>query len=401
MKNNYQTQTISNLNKSNNFGNQVTFQQSALGNTSISGGPAKLQEKGMKSKIEKLSDQIQELRKNLNSEDQLLENMDKLNQKNHTVLSSQINALRKAFNMLADVVMEEIETVKVDMFQELQDQNMVLEDRVKQLENRIVQTEQEQNDKLNYQQVEQIVEMKFRSYEKEQQQQTQYFEQLAVQLKDENNLFLEKLKVIISNNSNRIDILAKERQNMQQQINELKVNTVDFQEKVALQEDVKFQLTENNKKFIDFQKEFVAFKNDLQNELQSIVSKQSEIFSQKQMQNHLENDRIFQQLIERNKDIEIQIEKNAFENEKLQSEMQDGFKELAMIYKDSAKQIINDFERSIKEIHTDNKFCLKKLNQVEDFLNQTRDEVFQIINQQEVSVTKKFDILTRSFMKIK
>ncbi|KAL4470244.1 hypothetical protein ABPG74_011855 [Tetrahymena malaccensis] len=401
MKNNYQTQTISNLNKSNNFGNQVTFQQSVLGNTSINGVPAKLQEKGMKNKIEKLSNQIQELRKNLNSEDQLLENMDKLNQKNHTVLSSQINALRKAFNMLADVVMEEIETVKVDMFQELQDQNTVLEDRVKELENRIVQNEQEQNEKLNYQQVEQIVDMKFRSYEKEQQQQTHYFEQLAVQLKDENNLFLEKLKVIISNNSNRIDILAKERQNMQQQINELKVNTVDFQEKVALQEDVKFQLTENNKKFIDFQKEFVAFKNDLQNELQSIVSKQSEIFSQKQMQNHLENDRIFQQLIERNKDIEIQIEKNAFENEKLQSEMQDGFKELAMIYKDSAKQIINDFERSIKEIHTDNKFCLKKLNQVEDFLNQTRDEVFQIINQQEVSVTKKFDILTRSFMKIK
>ncbi|KAL4502344.1 hypothetical protein ABPG72_011931 [Tetrahymena utriculariae] len=401
MKSNYQTQTISNLNKSNNIGNQVTFQQNALGNTSINGGPAKLQEKGMKNKIEKLSNQIQELRKNLNSDDQLLENMDKLNQKNHTVLSSQINALRKAFNMLADVVMEEIETVKVDMFQELQDQNMILEDRVKELENRIVQSEQEQNEKLNYQQVEQIVDMKFRSYEKEQQQQTHYFEQLAVQLKDENNLFLEKLKVIISNNSNRIDILAKERQSMQQQINELKVNTVDFQEKVALQEDFKFQLTENNKKFIDFQKEFAAFKNDLQNELQSIVSKQSEIFSQKQMQNHLENDRIFQQLIERNKDIEIQIEKNAFDNEKLQSEMQDGFKELAMIYKDSAKQIINDFERSIKEIHTDNKFCLKKLNQVEDYLNQTRDDVFQIINQQEVSVTKKFDILTRSFMKIK
>lgn len=58
------------------------------------------------------------------------------------------------------------------------------------------------------------------------------------ELRDENNLFFEKIKVIISNNTSRVDIITRERGAMQEQINEIKDTTVEYLGKVALQKDL-------------------------------------------------------------------------------------------------------------------------------------------------------------------
>lgn len=56
--------------------------------------------------------------------------------------------------------------------------------------------------------------------------------------------------------------------------------------------------------------------------------------------------------------------------------MKEGFKELALMYKDSSVQIITDFDKSIRDSNNDNQNSLKKFNQIEKFVKETHDELF-------------------------
>jgi len=74
---------------------------------------------------------------NVANEDSHLENLEKASSKNYNILSQQIGALRKAFNTLADVVMEELDSVKNDVVRGLEESNHELLAKVAELEEKI------------------------------------------------------------------------------------------------------------------------------------------------------------------------------------------------------------------------------------------------------------------------
>lgn len=72
----------------------------------------------MRERIVRLNDAVNDLRTNVEVEQIQTEKLEKITSQHYNLVDTQIKALRKAFNTLADVVMEELDTIKTEVFKD-------------------------------------------------------------------------------------------------------------------------------------------------------------------------------------------------------------------------------------------------------------------------------------------
>src|SRR5687768_11997911 len=81
--------------------------------------------KDVKDRVVRLNQIVNELQMTVAKDEHHYEILEKETSRNYSQLAQNIKSLKKAFNTLTDVVMEEIDSIKLDIQKDIQDSNLL------------------------------------------------------------------------------------------------------------------------------------------------------------------------------------------------------------------------------------------------------------------------------------
>jgi len=359
----------------------------------------------VRERLVRLTETVNELRTNVETEAQNQDSLEKVSSKNYTLMNTQIKALRKAFNTLADVIMEELDSIKGEVFRDFQDSNSSIYRKLDELSSQVARLENEkQNQKSQMNAVEQVLTEKIKVLERKGTENYENIQAVAENSKDDQRELYEKLTVAIRNNTTRLDQLESENEELRTELNDLKNKTnndtssiKELYHKIAhIDDEYKHQTQELANKLADSKTQTGNLRESLKGEIQNIVKAQGD-FTRRIEEIHTRTH-------ERAQADEVASQKRFAELEDLvnqiQQEFQDNVQELAKIHKESSTQIIVDFEKAITSINNDNKILYKKFGVIEGSLGKTREELGTMIADHEHTVSRKNENFNRAIFDI-
>jgi hypothetical protein len=170
--------------------------------TAASTSKIQLPNDAVREKIIRLNETVNEIKLNQIHEEKHFEQLEKVSSKHYNTLQNHIKALRKAFNTLTDIVTEEIDAVKDEVYRELQESNSVLNRKVEDLTKVVRNNQAEEHEKRVRQfAADQELRDKVKLLEKKLEDQGQFFQNMIEGTRDDSKVIFEKLKVVVNDHS--------------------------------------------------------------------------------------------------------------------------------------------------------------------------------------------------------
>jgi len=355
----------------------------------------------MQERVVRLSEAVNELKLNVQTDLSQQEYLEKISSKNYTTLNTQIGALKKAFNTLADVMMEELDSIKSDIYKEVQESNEEVIRRVDEIAQRmhIVQGER-QEDKLSKTTLEQDLKERVRIAEQSLDHHRQSLVQLFDQNKQDNKLLFEKLKILVNNNSNQLEVVGKDNEKIHATLTELRtkgnLNNSSINEAnkklVEVEEAIKLQYHELSNRIQENKTQTNNFREALRVDIQNILKNQTELRERIETIGLKLNERLDSSDVwakQKFREVDTALSQ-------IQDDLQGNFQELAKIHKDSSNQIILDFEKAITSCNNETKILFKKINYLETAVQKNREELGSMLSEHEHVVSRKNEHINKA-----
>jgi len=359
----------------------------------------------MRERIVRLTETVNELRTNVETEVQNQDNLEKVSSKNYTLMNTQIKALRKAFNTLADVIMEELDAIKSDVSRDFQDANASIYRKLDELAAQVNGIHGEkQAQRAQAQGVEQELRERIEALERKQEESELNLQAVVEGTKEDQRVLQDKLTNAIRTNSSKIEQLTQENENMNIVLNELKKESNDgsngikdlFHKVSEVEDELKHNTHELANKLGDTRNQVVSLRETLKGDINNTAKAQTELTRRVEEVNTRISEKVHaDQLAAQQRFSEVEDLVN-----QVQHEFQDNVQELAKIHKESSTQIIVDFEKAITSINNDNKVLYKKFAVMEGSLGNTREELGSMINDHEHTVSRKNETLNRAIFEM-
>jgi len=359
----------------------------------------------MRERIVRLTETVNELRTNVETEVQNQDTLEKLSSKNYTLVNTQIKALRHAFNTLADVIMEELDSIKSEVSRDFQDSNTTIYRKVEELSaqvNRLQGEKQEQKAQMGN--VEQDLRERIIILERRHKENVQDIQVQAENSKEDYRALFEKLNNAIRGNTAKIDQLTQENISVNNTLNELikqgsegSSGIKDLFHKIReVEDELKHTTHELANKLGESRNQIAGLRDTLKGDLSNTTKTQTELTRR--------IEEISVKTQERTHADQLTSQKRFSELEDLmnqvQHEFQENVQELAKIHKESSTQIIVDFEKAITSINNDNKVLYKKFAILEGSISKTREELGTMIADHEHVLGKKNENLNQAIYDI-
>jgi len=358
----------------------------------------------IRDRVIRLTEVVNELKTNAEVEERHKDSIDKVNAQNYGVLSSQIKSLKKAFNTLADVVMEELDSFKSDILKDFQDHGDVTYRKIEDLSVQVhkINTDR-QEQKTQIMSLDQDFRERFRSLEKRHEENFEYLQSVLEAGREDNKLLFEKLKVVINNNTTQLDLLSKDNEKIHGELNKINSktnseisNSKNIQKRIQeIEEGIRINRQELGERTVEIKEQtntlrqnksevqgLLKVQTDLSRKVEEITAKLGEKFDV--------NLRSFEQRVG---DIDRSIGH-------LRREFQENLEELAQINKDSSTQIILDFEKAITSLNSDTKVIFKKFGSIEEHQIKSKDELGLMMTEQNHILIRKNELLERAIQEI-
>jgi len=358
----------------------------------------------IRDRVIRLTEVVNELKTNAEVEERHKDSVEKVNAQNYGVLSSQIKSLKKAFNTLADVVMEELDSFKSDILKDFQDHNDVTYRKIEDLSVQVhkINTDR-QEQKTQIMSLDQDFRERFRSLEKRHEENFEYLQSVLEAGREDNKLLFEKLKVVINNNTTQLDLLSKDNEKIHGELNKINSktnseisNSKNIQKRIQeIEEGIRINRQELGERTVEIKEQtntlrqnksevqgLLKVQTDLSRKVEEITAKLGEKFDI--------NLRSFEQRVG---DIDRSIGH-------LRREFQENLEELAQINKDSSTQIILDFEKAITSLNSDTKVIFKKFGSIEEHQIKSKDELGLMMTEQNHILIRKNELLERAIQEI-
>lgn len=359
----------------------------------------------MRERIVRLTETVNELRTNVETEVQNQDTLEKVSSKNYTLMNTQIKALRKAFNTLADVIMEELDAIKSDVSRDFQEANASIYRKLDELASQVHGIHHEkQQQRAQASSVEQELRERIEALERKQEESEQTIQAVVENNKEDQRTLQDKLSNAIRSNSSKIEQLTQENENMNIILNELKKESNDGSEGIKdlfhkvgeVEEELKHNTHELANKLGDTRNQVVSLREALKGDISNANKNHTELTRRVEEINTKISEKVHaDQLAAQQRFSEVEDLVN-----NVQHEFQDNVQELAKIHKESSTQIIVDFEKAITSINNDNKVLYKKFGVMESSLGKTRDELGSMISDHEHTVSRRNDTLNRAIFEM-
>lgn len=335
----------------------------------------------VREKVIRLNETVNELKMNVIQEEKELEQLEKAHVKNYNQLNGHIKALRKAFNTLSDIVTEEIDGVKLEIYKELQESNNVLNRKIEDLTKAYKTSQAEEHERrVRALASDQELRDRVKLLEKKLDDQGAYFQQQAETAREDNRVIFEKLKAVVNDHTDQIEGLQKEGERTEETLIELRSKTDfntnginDLQKKVNdLDELVKIGNQDLNNKIEKLREKVRTDTQGLTKATSDFGNRLDEALAR--VYGRL--DSVDQTHKEKYLDLESTVSK-------LNAEFKDGLETVNNIHRETSNQIINDFERALDAIGGDARLLHKKVNTLEGSLSRHRDDISNLLTDQE------------------
>mmetsp|Transcript_59615 Transcript_59615/g.67810 ORF Transcript_59615/g.67810 Transcript_59615/m.67810 type:complete len:399 (-) Transcript_59615:232-1428(-) len=362
-----------------------------------------------KDKLMKLQEQYLDLKKDLKQEVSMHELLEKQSSKNLNAINGQIKSLKKAFNALTDVVMEEFEGVKThnnsnmqknadhfeskietifDMLEKLSKRQDDLDDRVDEMGNEFRQAVDQLGGKID-------------KYDSEMRNLFEVFQ-------GDNTKLYDQLKVIVSNNSTQLEILGRDTENLTKNLNS---NTKITNETWSFTEDLQTRLGQLDETLSNYNREYTANFLEIKDQHNALVSttkvdqEHSLAFQADFQQKLADFERYCQERFDRTHTLAQQrIDEMDISMQRLRTDCDEQIeqaKKLASnLSRDVYDRVSDHFDVKIMNSNKESDLALRKIQMLEDLLASQRKEVFNSLSEVENSITRKNDLYHRAFHEI-
>jgi len=357
----------------------------------------------------KLQEQYLDLKKDLKQEVSMHELLEKQSSKNLNAINGQIKSLKKAFNALTDVVMEEFEGVKThnnsnmqknadhfeskietifDMLEKLSKRQDDLDDRVDEMGNEFRQAVDQLGGKID-------------KYDSEMRNLFEVFQ-------GDNTKLYDQLKVIVSNNSTQLEILGRDTENLTKNLNS---NTKITNETWSFTEDLQTRLGQLDETLSNYNREYTANFLEIKDQHNALVSttkvdqEHSLAFQADFQQKLADFERYCQERFDRTHTLAQQrIDEMDISMQRLRTDCDEQIeqaKKLASnLSRDVYDRVSDHFDVKIMNSNKESDLALRKIQMLEDLLASQRKEVFNSLSEVENSITRKNDLYHRAFHEI-
>jgi chromosome segregation ATPase len=335
----------------------------------------------VREKVIRLNETVNELKMNVIQEEKELEHLEKISAKNYNQLNGHIKALRKAFNTLSDIVTEEIDGVKLEVYKELQESNNVLNRKIEDLTKAYKTSQAEEHERrVRNLAADQELRDRVKLLERKLDDQAAYFQQQNDTAREDNRVIFEKLKAVVSDHSDQIEGLQKEEERTQDALLELRSKT-DFNAN---------HTNELQKKLNDIDETVRIGNQDLNNKIEKLrekvrqenlnLTKATSDFGSRLDEALARVYGRLDSVDQSNKEKYVDLEATV---SKINAESKEGLENLNQIHRETSNQIITDFERALDAIGGDARLLHKKVNTLEGSLSRHRDDISNLLSDQE------------------
>jgi len=343
----------------------------------------------VKERVKKLDQIVNELQMAVAKDEQHFDILEKETNKHYTSLNNHIKSLRKAFNTLTDVVMEEIESIKVDVRRDVQDSSLILSKKIEELTKQLrgCQTE-EQDQKIHVIAMEQELRDRIKVLERKIEEQGQYLQHLMDTHKEENKFLFEKLKTVATNNTSQLEILTRDNAKLNTELLELRSRAdhdhshlSELQHRIGELEEF---VRHNN---VELNSQLERTREKIRSESQNLLKSQAELSKRIEETFMRLNERLdANELLQKQKFFDIDSTLT-----RIQHDVNESLDHYGNLQKETSMQIINDMERALDSVGSDVKVLYKKLGTLETIVSRNKEEITTILSENERKMARRND----------